>query len=281
MPAGAQGKKWAALLHPSHFMSNLLLFGLPLCLFATTLAFFLTQRSETIRHRNKAYWKALNIPWSLVTICSVLLLTTGAYQNEQRQRWDLAIWKVNTSKEMALGFVDSSEAKWCASNEVHGVAGTFAKPGSLHEFCDVLHDVQQQTQLTAGADYSSAIAKLETTTFPMIPRHEVISVLLGTKKLAFSEERLNELGPRPFLFRVSMWPTLILACLFALAAAVRVATVHAEWKIQLLEDEMRSGTSETMVSLSETFSILENSEPTAKSSGRSRGFVGSALSPAA
>jgi hypothetical protein len=233
-------------------MSSLLLFGLPLLLFATTLAFFLTQRRETIQRRDKAYWKALNIPWSLVTICSFLLLTSGAYQAEQRQRFDLATWKVNTSKEMALGFVDSSEAKWCvdASPERRAVShlGHAAK---LDDFCVALREIQQQAKMPRGADYGASIALLEKVSHPMIPRHEILSVLLGTKKLAASEERLEELGTHWDVFRISMWPTLFIACVFAVAAAVRVATVYAEWQIQLLEDasNLRTFTSSNVMTI--------------------------------
>lgn len=38
------------------------------------------------------------------------------------------------------------------------------------------------------------------------------------------------------LFRISLWPTLLIACVFAVAAAVRIATVHAECQIQVIED---------------------------------------------
>jgi hypothetical protein len=100
-----------------------------------------------------------------------------------------------------------------------------------------------------GADYGASIALLEEVSHPMIPRHEILSVLLGTKKLAASEERLNELGTHWDLFRISMWPTLFIACVFAVAAAVRVATVYAEWQIQLIEDasNVRAFTSSNII----------------------------------
>jgi hypothetical protein len=221
-------------------MPSLLLFALPLSAFVLTLLYLLRFRAGAAGHTDKLYWKALNVPWSMVTVCSVMVFAYGVYQAEQRQQYDLAAWKVTVAREMALGFADASEAKWCSANSSDRRALlSLAAEGSLEDFCTALHALQAfGASATKAEDYAAVVARLSRVSHPMIPRHEVISVTLSTKKLAASTAQLLAMGD-PWVSRAaSHWVALAVAVLLAIAAAVRIATVHAEWRIQLAEDAM-------------------------------------------
>jgi hypothetical protein len=223
-------------------MSELLLFGAPLGLFVATLAYLLYYRASAIRKIDKAYWKALNIPWSLATISSFLLLTVGAYQAEHRQQFDLAKWKVNTSLEMALGFADASEVKWCsAQSSERNAVRSLGSESTLDEFCSALQELQSlaKTQSHSTA-YQAVVSRLERLNHPMIPRHEVISITVSTHKLQASLQRLQEISVPWSASSTSRWFTVAIACLFAVAAGVRIATVYAEYRMQTIEDALRA-----------------------------------------
>jgi hypothetical protein len=222
-------------------MSILLVIGLPLALFALTSWYFMTRRSERIVRRDKAYWKALNVPWSLVTILSFVLLAFGAYQAEQRQALDLARWKVNIAKESMLAFADASELKWCAADSSDRVAvRSLQEDNSLDTFCAALHQLQQlSSELQPTTNFGSVLQQLESVRHPMIPRHELISVTIAARKLQSSLTQMRMLQTPLGSTGFARWMTLVVACVFAVAAAVRVATVYAEWKIQVVEDEER------------------------------------------
>jgi hypothetical protein len=207
--------------------------GLPLALFFLTLIYFFAFKRSTIAARQKSYWKGINVPCSLVAVLSFLLLAFSGYQNEQKQRYDMVRWKANVASELAQWTVGTTHARWC--QEVGQEA-----PQSL---CAALH---KTLVFDAPADglmaYQAALRALEILPSTLIPKYEMAGVMTALRRAErMAAEALAMPSPRrgsgPPL---DAWVTLLLSCFLALSAAVRVVTVYAEWKIQLLEDADKS-----------------------------------------
>jgi hypothetical protein len=224
-------------------LHSLAVLGLPLALFFFTLIYFFVFKRSAIAARQKAYWKGINVPCSLVAVISFLLLAFSGYQNEQKQRYDMARWKANVAGELVQWTVGTSHARWCQDypapqkTEVRLLA-----KGPPPALCDALEKTHAsyaaQDRLPA---YRAALSALESLPQSLMAKYEVTGMVTALRRAELMNTQAMEIplsrwnGSTPGY----TWIILLLSCLLALSAAVRVVTVYVEWKIQLLEDAER------------------------------------------
>jgi hypothetical protein len=223
-------------------LHSFVILGLPLTLFFLTLAYFFAFKRSTIAARQKAYWKGINVPCSLVAVLSFLLLAFSGYQNEQKQRFDMLRWKASVAGELAQWTAGTTQARWCQEQSGYVKRDVKLSSGqevSVQSLCEALNTTLLSD---APADrlmaYQGALKALETLPSTLITKAEVAGMVTSLRR---AERMAAEVQVMPSSGRgsgalVNAWGALLLSCFLALSAAVRVVSVYAEWKIQLLED---------------------------------------------